>query len=112
MPFAILATRFSFQQPLIAAIHPNSPQRRGDQNAQNCYGEHDLSAGEAHGHWDGADDFILKPWDNEVLLEKIQQNSFSFAVRLVPATQRVTPRVRISRAAKIIARAAGPAFKV
>ena len=55
MPFAILATRFSFQQPLITAIHPNRSQRRGDQNAQNCYGEHDLSAGEAHGHWDGAD---------------------------------------------------------
>ena len=55
MPFAILATRFSFQQLLITAIHPNRPQRRSDQNSKYGHRQYDLSAGEAHGHWDGAD---------------------------------------------------------
>ena len=46
---------FSDKQLFVGAFNTDRSKRCGDQDRQHCDREHDLSAGEAHGHWDGAD---------------------------------------------------------
>lgn len=101
-------TTVLFEKLLIGKIHSQCSQRSCDNNRQNCYGQHQCSAGKPQGQGHGTDGSLNRG------LRQISDDAEQALLQIQIGSEQAeqVPRERNTRAAAIMASAGSPASSV